>query len=296
VVQKIAEFRHDHLLEDLVTVDRAQRLHPEAFDRLERDVVATIVRFPIPLLQKVGIGGRAVEQRFIYEYGWTTSIQAAAVHRSSFDDRMWLADRAGEHLSALAGLLRPLIQRDWLQFVARRNDADVEELRLEQFLFGADRIGLGPLTEPLRELQEGRCFYCDRLGDGGWEVDHFLPWSRWPDNRLDNLVLAHARCNNDKRAALAGVDHLVRWWPRFDPSSSLSDDLDRIATKVGWARNVAATKGAARALYLRQPTGMALWVGRPGRVEQLDRDRVVAVMRPGYGLAADERGDYRPER
>ena len=162
-VLKIAEFRHDHGVDDLTTVDGARQRHADAFNRLERDVTATVVRYPIPLLQNVGTGGRAVEQRFIYEYGWTTSVGSATVHRSSFDDRIHLVGGAGEHLTALAGLLRPVIQRDWLQFVARRNDADVEELRLQEFLFGANRIGLGPLAEPLHEVQNGRCFYCDRM-------------------------------------------------------------------------------------------------------------------------------------
>ena len=177
-----------------------------------------------------------------------------------------------------------------------RNDADVEELRLHEFLFGANRIGLGPLAEPLHEIQDGRCFYCDRPRMGDWEIDHFLPWSRWPDNRLDNLVLAHKRCNNDKRAALAGVRYLGRWWRRFDPSSSVSADLDRVAAGVSWPRHRSATQGAARALYLRQPDGTSLWVARPGRVEALDHDRVVAVMRSGYGLAAEPPGSYGPER
>lgn len=61
-------------------------------------------------------------------------------------------DDSGSHLVALAGLLRPLIQREWLAFVARRKDADVEEPRLQQFLFGSERIGLRMLVDPLIEL------------------------------------------------------------------------------------------------------------------------------------------------
>ena len=292
IVQKLGDFRREHRIPEYATVEQVRRRHGDAFAELERGVVATVVRYPITLLQKVGAGGRAVEQCFIYEYGWSQSISTAAVHRTSFDDRMPLVDDAGRHLATLAGLLRPVIQREWLQFVARHNDADVEELRLQQYLFGGERIGLAALVDPLHALQEGRCFYCDGVAAGGWEVDHFLPWARLQDDKLDNLVLAHRRCNNDKRAALAGIDHLARWSRRFDGSSPLSVGLDVIAADSEWPRRPAATLGAARALYLHQPEGTPLWVGRPGRVVPLDRTRLLSVLRSDVGLAAEGRGPY----
>src|SRR5213080_2876385 len=47
---------------------------------------------------------------------------------------------------------------------------------------------------PIIELQEGRCFYCaeglaSRAGQTP-DVDHFIPWSRYPDDGLENLVVA----------------------------------------------------------------------------------------------------------
>jgi len=50
-----------------------------------------------------------------------------------------------------------------------------------------------------------------------WQIDHFLPWSRHPDNTIDNLVAEHAACNNAKPASLAGLGHLRRWTGRFQP-------------------------------------------------------------------------------
>ena len=171
VVQKIGEFRVEYRVPEHATIDRVRTQHPDAFAVLEREVVATVVRYPIPLLQKIGAGGRAVERPFIYTYGWSMGVGASTVHSDGFDDRMHLIDDAGEHLAALAGLLRPVIEREWLQFVAARNDANVEELRLQQFLFGSERIGLGALVEPLHAVQGGRCFYCDQSAAGGWEID-----------------------------------------------------------------------------------------------------------------------------
>ena len=89
--------------------------------------------------------------------------------------------------------------------VARMNR--LPEAELERFLFGWERIPLDPVRRPLRELQENRCFYCDGRMAGAADVDHFIPWSRYPDDTLDNLVAAHPRCNNSKRDFLAAVDH-----------------------------------------------------------------------------------------
>src|SRR5437870_3987786 len=68
------------------------------------------------------------------------------------------------------------------------------------------------------ELQEGRCFYCaarlaSRAGQTP-DVDHFIPWSRYPDDGLENLVVAHARCNAQKRDFLAAAAHVRHWRAR----------------------------------------------------------------------------------
>src|SRR5207247_11038100 len=94
-----------------------------------------------------------------------------------------------------------------------------------------ERVPLERVRGPLIELQEGRCFYCaerpaSRAGQTP-DVDHFIPWSRYPDDGLENLVVAHARCNAQKRdflAAVAHVDH-SRARPRSgSPAAVLSND------------------------------------------------------------------------
>lgn len=292
VVAKIAEFRAAHGHPDSASPASARASDPLAFARLERDVVETVIRYPIPLLQKFGSGSGAVEQRFIYEYWWPDGVNASTIRRADFDDRLHLIEGAEEHLVALGGLLRPLVQREWLGFVARRNAADIEELRLEEFLFGSDRISLRTLREPLLDVQQGRCFYCQQPGRGGWEIDHFLPWSRWPDNQLDNLVLAHRACNNAKRAALPGLDHVGRWWPRFDAATSAARQIARLAVDTGWPRRADATRSAASALYLHQPEGTMLWVA-PGAVEALDHGRLRTILLGGRrDLAAEDPGNF----
>jgi 5-methylcytosine-specific restriction endonuclease McrA len=289
VVVKIAELRQQLQLAEHVPLDAARIAHPHAVGRLEREVVATVVRYPIPLLQRFGSGGSAVEDRFIYEVPWDEGISPGRVHRDDFDDRLHLVDGAGKHLLAIAGLARPVVEREWLRHVARRNADQVDELRLESFLFGSERISLQRVRDPLLTVQSGRCFYCD--GERGpWDVDHFLPWARWPDDRLDNLVVAHARCNNDKRAALAALDHVERWWPRLLPGDPLDRQLDELASSLDWPRRPDRTAGGARGLYLHQPQGTMLWAG-PGQVEPLDAERLRGLLHPAR-LAADPGRDY----
>lgn len=104
IVDKIARFRSDHDLDGLGTIEQARRRRPDEFAALERDVVATAVRYPIPLLQKIGAGGRAVEQRFIFDHGWSDGIAPTAVHNPGFDApgrrRRRASHRAGRSAAA----------------------------------------------------------------------------------------------------------------------------------------------------------------------------------------------------
>ncbi len=40
------------------------------------------------------------------------------------------------------------------------------------------------------EIQEGRCFYCERRLGGAPHVDHLVPWSRYPVDLGHNFVVA----------------------------------------------------------------------------------------------------------
>ncbi|MBS3939851.1 MAG: hypothetical protein KG028_02715 [Actinobacteria bacterium] len=178
-----------------------------------------------------------------------------------------------------------------VRYVARRNDDLVDELRLETFLFGSARISLANVRTPLLELQHGCCFYCGRER-GPWEVDHFLPWSRWPDDRLDNLVVADRGCNGDKRAALAALPHLERWWRRLTPGTAEHEHLGLIAARTSWPRRADRTAGGARGLYLHQPDGTLLWQA-PGEVRPLDARRLQLTF-AAVSTAAEDPGGYTP--
>jgi len=117
------------------------------------------------------------------------------------------------------GLVRNVVQAAWVRFVRnlRRNAPLLGEASdLGAFLFGAERTALEIYVPLLRDLQSGKCFYCRApLRDRG-EVDHFIPWSRYPSDLAHNFVLAHGPCNHSKRDFLAALPHLERWRRRND--------------------------------------------------------------------------------
>jgi hypothetical protein len=177
----------------------ARARHPEGFAQLVDLVEWKLIKMPIPRLQVLG----RREERFLYEYHWTQAIPYVAVRSyqrrktSEFDNRLLLLPGVAEKLIRLNGLLRPLFHREWAAKVACLNG--LSEAGLERFLFGVDRASLNAVRGPLTKLQNDLCFYCKSELQGRAEVDHFIPWSRYPDDGLDNLVVAHRRCNNSKR-------------------------------------------------------------------------------------------------
>lgn len=46
------------------------------------------------------------------------------------------------------------------------------------------------------------------------EVDHFVPWSRYPVDLGHNFVLAHGACNSARGSMLAAAEHLAAWVQR----------------------------------------------------------------------------------
>ena len=87
------------------------------------------------------------------------------------------------------------------------------------------------------------------------EVDHFIPWARYPDNSIDNFVVADSRCNGLKRDFLAASEHVKRWTARFDSKGTVFSSLRTIAERQMWEHHPQRTLGVARATYLHLPVG-----------------------------------------
>ena len=278
IVGLIERFRASHAADPSTPFWQARAAQPERFERLVRAVEWKLIEMPLPRLQVLGDAAH----EFIYTIGWTTAVRRADVARyqrdgsGTFDNRIVLRPGAGRYLQELNGLLRPLLHRRWSAMVARLNGHD--DARLEEFLFGAERVVTQQVRRDLWLVQDRACFYCRARTDVGTaEVDHFIPWARYPDDGLDNLVVADRRCNGHKRAFLAAVGHVVRWAPRVEPESPESQRLQEIAQQHSWARHPDRTFSVARAIYLGLPGDARLWL-RAREFVSVDRPELVRAL------------------
>jgi diadenosine tetraphosphate (Ap4A) HIT family hydrolase/5-methylcytosine-specific restriction endonuclease McrA len=252
------------------TLFRARLDHRDEFSRLLDFTEWKLIEMPIPRLQKLGHR----EDQFLYRYNWTPEIRRATVSEyqrggaSRFDNRLLLRPGVAENLVRLNGVLRPLFYRQWALMVASMNR--LPEAELERFLFGSERVPLDAIRAPLRDLQDDRCFYCHRRLDRRAEVDHFVPWSRYPDDGLDNLVAADPGCNGSKRDFLAAAEHVEHWARR---SQELDGQLADIAREIHWHRDAGRSRSVASAMYLRLPGSARLWI-RGSEFGPLERDRI----------------------
>lgn len=240
-----------------------------AFGALWDAVERVLIKMPLPKLQRLG-GGEAL--RLLYTIGWNDSDSLPSDARitryqrgepTDFDNRIQLLPGVSEAFARLAPLLRSFIQQRWVEKVAALNPGENVATDLGQHLFGVDRIALGPVTRPLVALQGGCCFYCGRPLAGEVHIDHFLPWSRFPDNGLANLVAADARCNGAKRDFLADAPHLTDWQARLSAQAPV---LTQIGREIAWDVGAERSRGAARSLYLALPENGRVWLQRDGLV------------------------------
>lgn len=259
IPEKLAEWRRQHNLDSLATLDDARSADPTGWALLEQELVGVVVGMPLAKLQRFGGGRTVLEDRFIYDFGWPDEVSHSVVARSRFDDRMTLRPGVGGWLISLAGLLRPVVEARWTAYVAKRNRDLVDAAQVEDFLFGASRISLDRLRGPMLRAQRHACFYCRKPIAGQPEVDHFLPWSRHPDNTVDNLVAAHRPCNGSKSASLAAVPHLQRWLQRFTAGSEDDRRVAEVARQAKWPRRPDRVLATARASYFSLYDGTPLW-------------------------------------
>lgn len=272
ILSQISKFRRQTGGNIGATMHRSRLEHPQKFKKLMREVEWKLVEMPLPRLQRVG----REQDRFLYEIAWDEGIRRGEWSDSDrFDNRILFLGNAAEQMVRLSGLLRPLIKRQWSDMVARINRELIPDSKLDEFLFGIPRKALQSVRAPLIDLQQGDCFYCQQaLLHNGSEVDHFMPWSRYPDNGIDNLVVAHRKCNQDKRDFLVSAEHLDHWVERQKTRSS---DLENIAGDIRWERDLCRTGGVIRGVYLRLPDDMKLWVSGKDFVDA-DGTRLATVL------------------
>lgn len=155
---------------------------------------------------------------------------------------------------AFYGIVRNLVEGAWLNYVRGLNrDLLGESADVAAFLFGADRTSLEVYHPFLRDLQLDRCFYCRRPLQKTGEVDHFVPWTRYPIDLGHNFVLAHRTCNSQKSDHIAAEEHLAAWAERnelqdaaltqFFTEARLSHERSRSLSITRWAYSQTAAAG-----------------------------------------------------
>ena len=258
------------VLPSVATWETAEAVLPEDHVGQVLDVVElTVARYPLVRLQTVD----GVPQPFIYDLDWGEDVTLAQLHAGTAAV-VRLRPGAGDQLIRLAPLVRPLVQLHWVRMVASLNDLSLMEEDLYRHLFGAERVAFPPrLRGYLRDLQGGGCFYCaEPLASSA--VDHFLPWSRWPNDAVENLVIAHPSCNSRKSDRVPGPRALARWADRMRDQAG---DLATVASRASWRSDRPRTASLARSLYAHLPEGAPLWDG-PHRVTPARRSELMGLL------------------
>lgn len=129
-------------------------------------------------------------------------------------ERIVLLPGVAANFRRFHGLIRALVQEHWARFVRQLapNQAVLgQNVDLVEFLFGSERERLDLYRPVLQDAQSNECFYCLREIRGASDVDHFIPWTKYPVDLGHNFVLAHPACNRAKQDYLAAERHLGHW-------------------------------------------------------------------------------------
>lgn len=229
----------------------AARKNAGVWRTLQYKVASTIAQMPLWKLQVVG--HKVIP--FLYEQhgsGNIIDLKPGVI----FNVRMFY------------DLIRSLVQIAWIRHVRMLNQNLLGGADLAEFLFGSERTTLPGLRSILKEVQAGECFYCQgKLREGG-DIDHFIPWSRYPLDLGHNFMLAHSTCNRSKRDFLAAPCHLEKWQKRNHVhGTTLGQEFDA----QGILHNQGATEKIAIWAYSQAEAASAnLWL-RKDDVFPIDR-------------------------
>jgi 5-methylcytosine-specific restriction endonuclease McrA len=153
------------------------------------------------------------------------------------------------HFRIFHELIFNLVQGAWVRHIRRIQDNQKllgEVVDLGEFLFGSERENLAEYRPILKEIQSGSCFYCLKPIRGPGDVDHFIPWIRYPIDLGHNFVLAHTECNRQKRDYLAAENHLEHWLHR---NVDRSGQLSRFYEEKGILNNLGTSTRITRWAY-----------------------------------------------
>lgn len=204
----------------------------DSLKKLIRSTVKTLKTDVLARLQNIGPG--ILSEQFLYSFPLdkgAARIEAICLKRG-----------IASSLRQLQGIIVALVQTRWARWVRDNNEGLSNESKLEEFLFGASRTNVSVYAPNFYDLQSGRCFLTGaKLAspDSG-EVDHFIPWARYPFDSPFNLSLVSKKINNQLRDQLKPQSSMELWLSRNDLHSiALVNDFGALAEDQSTARRIA---------------------------------------------------------
>lgn len=164
-------------------------------------------------------------------------------------------------LRQFSEIIEELCQKRWIDYI-RKNSSNAPILNqlpnLEQFMFEPNRNQLNAVANVLVELQECKCFYCNKpMRKGNYAVDHFIPWSMYPSDTGHNFVLADSSCNSKKSNFLASDEFLHKWYQRNEEHDFII--VDRISV-LGFLTDKERSHKVAEWAYVQaRENGYRFW-------------------------------------
>ncbi|GAA5100756.1 HNH endonuclease [Wohlfahrtiimonas larvae] len=164
-------------------------------------------------------------------------------------------------LRQFSGIIRQLVQQSWADFI-RRLPKNKDILRGQQdiqvFLFDEQRTSLKKVNDIYMELQDHRCFYCQKKIHGTAEVDHFIPWSYYQQDTIHNFVIADRKCNGAKNNFLADTSFLIRWLAR---NQKYGQEIHTASKNIGIVSNQKVSENIAQWAYQRAINNQSpIWI------------------------------------
>lgn len=117
---------------------------------------------------------------------------------------------------------------------------------LGTFLFWKERASLDANRPILLGVQKGECLYCRKPLTGKMQVDHVVPWFRYPADLGHNFILAHDKRNHAKLDFLAAENHLVAWVERNHKNQA---ELQERLVAAALPCDMAASVQIAKCIY-----------------------------------------------
>ena len=181
-------------------------------------VAATRRKIPNDVLYRLQTIGKTAESRadrFLYDHPETQAECARLSH-------ITLKPGVAACLRRLRGVITAMVEARWARWIREKNEKLAADSGLERFLFGAERTNVAAYAERFYELQNGRCLYSGAKLDSpkAGEVDHFIPWARYPFDSPFNLALASKKVNNKCRDELKSPEWRKVWLARNEAHSS----------------------------------------------------------------------------